>query len=96
MTTPPRDTPQGWQPIETAPKDGTLFIGRKREIINRLTQAGPRGCVGEIRYLRRVTWWGKVSHVTLYGWCYGHVEDVDTWNPTEWQPVPPPKGKEAT
>src|SRR6185312_16047375 len=23
MTTPPRDTPQGWQPIETAPRDGS-------------------------------------------------------------------------
>ncbi len=59
-----------WQPIETAPKDGTRFIGWNRE--NR----------------KRKTWHGKVSHVPIYGWCWGRdVEDIDLWNPTHWKPL---------
>lgn len=62
-----------WQPIETAPKDGTRFIGQGM------------GEFGE-RYL--VTWYGKVSHVSLYGWCHGiDVEDIDLWQPTRWHPI---------
>lgn len=36
----------------------------------------------------RVTWWGKTSHVPLYGWCYGDdPENIDLWEPDEWQPL---------
>ena len=35
---------------------------------------------------RRITWWGKTSHVPLYGWCHGRAEDVDLWEPTHWLP----------
>lgn len=40
-----------------------------------------------------VTWFGKTSHVPLYGWCEGDdPEDIDLWEPTHWMPLPdPPK-----
>ena len=72
-----------WQDIETAPKDGTRFRGRQRRV-NRLT--------GKMYYWRRITWYGKTSHVPLYGWCCGQGENVDLWQPTHWMPLPePPK-----
>lgn len=62
-----------WEPIETAPRDGTRFIGRGK------------------RNRRRRTWFGKASHVPLYGWCWGRdVEDIDLWQPTAWMPLPEP------
>ena len=36
--------------------------------------------------IKRITWHGKASHVPLYGWCHGRVEDVDMWQPTHWKP----------
>jgi hypothetical protein len=38
-----------------------------------------------------ITWYGKTSHVPLYGWCEGEdCEDVDLWQPTHWMPLPAP------
>lgn len=71
-----------WRPIETAPKDGTRFRARRiaAEIVN-----------GSRQRTRRITWWGKASHVPLYGWCHGqHWEDVTLWEPTHWVPLPDP------
>lgn len=65
-----------WRPIAEAPRDGTHIIAR------RMPEDG--GCRG------RRTWWGKTSHVPLYGWCFaipGHAEDVDLWQPDEWHPI---------
>jgi hypothetical protein len=66
-----------WKPIETAPKDGTRFLAK-----------GPADKYA--RYpikRRRITWYGKVSHIPLYGWCHGRdPEDVSTWDPTHWKP----------
>jgi hypothetical protein len=61
----------------TAPREGENFIARR---------------VPEDRDFEGVrTWWGKASHVPLYGWC--HVvdpddpdsEEVDLWQPDEWR-----------
>lgn len=69
-----------WQTIETAPKDGTRFMGRKSE---------PDRYTGKLRYTKRRTWFGKTSHVPLYGWAHGcDVEDIDLWQPTHWMPLP--------
>lgn len=77
---PPSDgiEPSGWRDIATAPKDGTRFIGRGA-VVDRRT--------GKLRhYLKRKTWFGKASHVPLYGWCHGrHVENIDLWQPTHWR-----------
>lgn len=66
-----------WNPIETAPKDGTRIMGRET-VSDRYT--------GQLRYKRRKTWWGKASHVPLYGWSWSnHVENVGLWHPTHWK-----------
>lgn len=45
---------------------------------------------GKLRNTRRRTWYGKVSHVPIYGWCHGRdVENIDLWRPTHWLPDPP-------
>lgn len=67
-----------WRPIETAPRDGTRILARKR---------------GASGWCIRRTFWGKTSHVPLYGWNYGRdVEDLDLWNPTQWMPIVDPTG----
>jgi hypothetical protein len=71
--TDPTPTTRGWRPIASAPKDGTAITARR----------SPKdvGCRG------RKTWWGKASHVPLYGWCIGtDMEDIDLWRPDEWKP----------
>lgn len=70
-----------WQPIATAPQDGTAFVGR-------YVCADPH--TGVLRYTKRLTWWGKTSHVPLTGWCWrrrGDVENTDLWEPTTWLPL---------
>jgi hypothetical protein len=72
-----------WQPIENAPRDGTRIRGR-RSWADRWT--------GKLKYEKRLTYWGKTSHVPLYGWVFGRdVEDLDLWQPTHWRSVEPPK-----
>lgn len=59
-----------WKTIETAPKNGTRFLGMDMD---------GKGIPIE-------TWYGKTSHVPLYGWCHGiDVEDIDLWQPTHWK-----------
>lgn len=70
------NTLPGWSLISSAPRDGTRFIGRKT-----------LGAPGKLRYLKRVTSYGKTSHVPLYGFCHGKGEDFDLWEPTHWRPL---------
>lgn len=63
-----------WQPIETAPRDGTPFLAAH-----------------EMGGVISITWYGKTSHIPLYGWCQGDdPEDIDLWHPTHWMPLPAP------
>ena len=67
----------GWQPISTAPKDGTPVL------------VWDSGCEAML-----IAWFGKHSHVPLYGWVYGADviggEEVDSCEPTYWMPLPEP------
>jgi hypothetical protein len=67
-----------WQPIETAPKDGTRFLGAEYDDG---WMIGP--CI-----------WCKTSHVPLYGFHFteGDPEDLNIAHPSHWMPLPaPPK-----
>ena len=66
-----------WRHISTAPKDGTKFMGKA--IFRRWD--GPNS------YQQRRTWYGKASHVPLYGWCHGRAGNVDLWEPQAWRPL---------
>lgn len=67
-----------WRPISSAPKDGTPILGRCR-----IPKDGPP------RYQIRKTYWGKTSHIPLYGWNWGRdPEGQELWEPTTWQPLP--------
>lgn len=68
----------GWLSIESAPRN-CRFIGRI-SYADRYT--------GKLRYHKRITWYGKASHIPQYGWCHGRIEDVDLWNPECWKPLP--------
>lgn len=71
-----------WHPIETAKKDGTPVMGR-RSFADRYT--------GKLHYEKHKTFWGKTSHVPMYGWNHGRdVENLNLWNPTHWMPLPDP------
>ena len=68
-----------WQPIETAPKDGTkIILGQFDKTKDRYGRV-------------RVDYWHKVSDAGSYsGW--GEFNNR-FWPPTHWMPLPaPPKG----
>lgn len=66
--------------IENAPRDGTPIKGRIKTV-DRYT--------GRLLYTTRKTWWGKVSHVPIHGWCWGSdPENINLWEPKLWQPLP--------
>ena len=71
-----------WQSIESAPRDGTLILGK-------LAECPKWPASGRMRYRVRKTKWGKTAHVPLYGWIVGfhRVEETDLWSPTHWKPA---------
>jgi hypothetical protein len=67
-----------WQPIDTAPKDGSLIFGwipgscyATEIVFMRWDSDGPSDCIG--------WWWEAGDH--------GGMLDID---PTHWQPLPEP------
>lgn len=75
-------TEKEWQPIETAPKDGTPFLG--------WCPQAPGSMKDEICALSfDPNADGRIP------WCVAGVEERLTWSePTHWMPLPPPP-KEA-
>ena len=74
-----------WQPIETAPRDGTKILGWNAEYGARETNMGRYG-EGSIGYAR----WKSGDGPLNFGWDWiepkancGH-----TWKPTHWMPLP--------
>jgi hypothetical protein len=63
-----------WQPIETAPRDGTRIIA-----------AEPDG-----GWIIDICVWCKTPHVPLYGFHFtaGDPENWDMCSPTHWMPMP--------
>ena len=65
-----------WQPIESAPRDGTVIIGKNRD-----------GEVRNTRFSKGIYYASKRQE-----WEKWDKYSVDVWYPVEWQPLPePPK-----
>lgn len=78
---------QDWQPIATAPKDGTRVRGKGR--LRLRVKQMPGSILPGYRIItgERLTFWGKTSHVPIYGWNWGRdPEDQNLWEPTHWKP----------
>lgn len=76
------DEPAGpaWQPIETAPKDGTPIVVIGRLASDRDTKV--RACVSQ---------WGETPELSLVyvrGWSFISPGYMDTIEPTHWMPLP--------
>ena len=68
-----------WQSIETAPKDGTLFLGYRDS----------DGCVREAYRVQR-----DDCEMWCFGGSSG-AENIAPWlKPTHWMPLPPPPENE--
>lgn len=75
-----------WQPIETAPKDGSYFLACKGRgvVIGRMGKATVRS--------------GSDGKGGLKEWvedCFRLQGDNLSWNPTHWMPLPEPPAKLA-
>ena len=73
-----------WQPIETAPKDNTAVI------IAVPTEHKDGFIVGEAYFNPEQGgdwWWAGTSSGDYYA---GPIIEMNFWNPTHWQPLPPP------
>lgn len=68
-----------WQPIETAPKDGTEIKGRQ---VFRSGVGGSRH-----RFMTRRTVWGLIRNRAGEGWLWG-ARIKHLWAPTHWMPLP--------
>lgn len=71
-----------WQPIDTAPKDGTVILGyEKRGIVSMYWE----------------TYFIRPEGEVFGFWELGVEEEEsdDMWTPTHWMPLPPPP-QEAT
>lgn len=65
-----------WQPIETAPKDGTvvmLWVKNWRKTIPVM-----------------IGWYGKITFENPAGWVGEHCKVNHIDQPTHWMPLPPP------
>lgn len=71
---------EGWQPIETAPRDGTLILVNNIEPYGYRTDEEPMGTA------RWGTHWIKSGAWMSNGCCDG----VSNYNPTHWMPLPNP------
>lgn len=72
-------TESPWQPIETAPKDGTLILGRR-----------PGGIWDDSNIMYAVVQWSTdYGPIGFWSLVVHHGHELDReWIPTEWRPIP--------
>lgn len=64
-----------WQPIETAPKDGTKVLAW-----------ADNPCWSE----PAIAFWGRSNPLNMAEWLGGHCSIRHIDQPTHWMPLPPP------
>lgn len=78
----PQERLAGWEPIETAPKDGTrIRLGHEQDL-GSLKDVGISKVFGDWTG----TSWGLSSYFIIPGGRYGLMSN----SPTHWKPAPPP------
>jgi hypothetical protein len=84
----PQERQTKWRPISEAPRDGTRIRGKGPLRLRVSQMPGSILAGSRTRVAERVTFWGKTSHVPLYGWNWGRdPEDQNLWEPTHWCPL---------
>ena len=80
----------GWQPIETAPKDGSLLLLLTSGSDNLVEDAIHSRTIGHNSFEHT-----EVDEWQMAGWCWSHDHYTDgRGTPTHWQPLPPAPGGE--
>jgi hypothetical protein len=75
----------GWQPIDSAPKDGTEILV--------YCPAGQQAKSGWAfgPAIQSVKWDGSLTHQNSMWWTLTGYHEADAWpEPTHWMPLPPP------
>lgn len=83
----------GWQPIKTAPKDGTaiLLAGGAHDEADSMRDCGLFGSpVVACWQPQRPTSYSSATGYWLYGLAEAGYRSVEYKNPTHWMPLPPP------
>ena len=79
-----------WQPIETAPKDGSVVLIADAEHVNEAHYVFE---VGEFLVSNYPDpYWEKYDH----SYWDRHNDDSDWYEPTHWMPLPPPPNPNTT
>jgi hypothetical protein len=83
----------GWQPISTAPKDGTwiVVVGPIHDSDAPTFRGHPRACVS--RWFREEDF--RESPAYAPGWCYSAPGYSSTIQPTHWMPLPASQRSDA-
>jgi len=84
----------GWQPIETAPKDGTWFLAAEKYEEKPVTIRWSTNRTSRIGMPINPGFVGDTSNVTVHGDAYMDCDIDEQWL-THWRPLPaPPEAKQ--
>lgn len=75
-----------WQPIETAPKDGTnILLCMARDADGKPIEGDSFGL-----FVQRAAWWGNGNDGEWTVYCSIPCEPILFFEPTHWMPIPDP------
>jgi hypothetical protein len=79
-----------WQPIDTAPKDGSNFIGRLGIFVFDTFYLNDEESLDEVGFYTTNLFYEQSTYVQMEK-IKGN--DISKWNPTHWMPIPEFKGE---
>lgn len=75
-----------WQPIDTAPKDGTdILLCKAIDADGKPIDADAFGL-----FVQRASWWSDEDGGAWVVYCSMVQEPILFFRPTHWMPIPPP------